>query len=252
MKSIVLITLLSFLIAPFCVAQEGMVLVKGGSYNTKREVKNDGKWVDMKKSVNDFWIDTIEVTVGQFAKFIAATGYITETEKKGVSTVYGGKQKENVNWRHDINGNPRPKSDYDYPVIHIAAADAIAYAKWCNKRLPSEDEWEFAARGGVKETQNYKYSGSNKPSLVAWWNDGKIGGGIHKGGLLKPNALGIYDMTGNVSEMCSDIRFDGKAVVSKGGSFLDEDRLSNYNSGIAAYHYYSDFMNGFRCVKDVR
>jgi len=254
MKNILLITMLSFLSVQFSSAQKGMVFVKGGSYTTKREVNNDGKWVVMKKSVNDFWMDTIEVTVGQYAKFIEATGYVTETEKKGVSTVYGGKLKENVNWRHDIDGNIRPKSDYDYPVVHIVAADAIAYAKWCNKRLPTEDEWEFAARGGVKETKDYRYSGSNKPSLVAWWNDGdaSTGSGIRKGGQLKPNALGIYDMTGNVSEMCSDLRFDGKAVVNKGGSFLDDDRLSNYNYKISMYYYYSGFMNGFRCVKDVK
>ncbi len=251
MNSKLLITLLAFLSVQFCLAQEGMVFVEGGSYTTKRE-NNGGNWVDVEKSVNSFWMDTIEVTVGQFAEFIAATGYITETEKKGVSTVYGGKRKEKVNWRHDMYGNLIPKSDYDYPVVHIAAADAMAYAKWCNKRLPTEDEWEFAARGGVKETKNYKYSGSNKLSLVAWWadGDGRTGSGIRKGGLLKPNALGIYDMTGNVAEMCSDLRFEGKAVVTKGGSFLDEERLLNYRHSLASYYYYSGLMDGFRCVKD--
>ena len=100
-------------------------------------------------------------------------------------------------------------------MINVTVGDALAYCEWLGRetgktiRLPEENEWEFAARGG-KKGRGYAYSGSNNSDEVAWYVDNS-GGSTHEVATKKPNELGLYDMSGNVSERC------GKQEARAGG-----------------------------------
>lgn len=193
--------------------------------------------------VDGFWMDKTEVTNAQFTRFIHATGYMTVAERTPRAEDFPGAPPENLvagsvvfsppaqavplnnhfqwwsyvkgaNWRHPLGPGSDLKGKDQYPVVHIAYEDAMAYAKWAGKRLPTEAEWEFAARGGL--------SGKVYP----WGDELKIGGkwmanshqghfphqdtgedqytGIGPVAKFPPNGYGLYDVAGNVWEWTSD------------------------------------------------
>lgn len=118
-------------------------------------------------------------------------------------------EKAGVDWRHDETGNLRRTNENDHPVMHVSKNDATAYCKWLSSkvegkkfRLPTEAEWEYAARGG-KHSRQFIYSGSNHINDVAWSRENSELRAFPVG-RLNPNELGLYDMSGNVSEWCSD------------------------------------------------
>ena len=132
----------------------------------------------------DFYISKTEVTFEQYDRFCDETGYIKPID------MYGRGEQ---------------------PVINANVADAIAYCKWASKetgktiRLPKESEWEYVAKGG-NNSKHYKYSGSDSEDDVAWLLGDAINPPLptHPVGQKQPNELGIYDMSGNVYEWCSD------------------------------------------------
>jgi formylglycine-generating enzyme len=205
--------------------------------------------------VAPFRIDAFAVTSARFAKFVADTGYVTEAERFGWSFVFYGFLREGgaalaapaaTPWWRGVQGAcwSRPEGPgsnvltrADHPVVHVSWSDARAFAAWAGGRLPSEAEWEFAARGGLH--------GATFP-----WGDDLMAGGRHrcnvwqgsfphrdtgKDGFVgtapvdafEPNGFGLYNSVGNVWEWCEDT-FDrpGEAAlrtgqrVMKGGSYL--------------------------------
>jgi formylglycine-generating enzyme required for sulfatase activity len=252
-----------------------MVWVEGCSFMMGSNEGDEDEKPVHEVSLNGFYMGKYEVTRGQFRKFVEATNYQTEDEKDGGAWIYSVEEKkwvkkDGLNWKKDAKGNDCYKTKENHPVIFVSYNDAIAYINWLkstsNKkyRLPTEAEWEYAAKGGHKNSL-YKYAGSDNIDEVAWYGDANDE--THPIGTKKANALGIFDMTGNVWEWCSDWYdknhyqhsmksnpeggLTGDYRVLRGGSFnhgtfncRPADR--NYN-----LPYYSNYFVGFRLACSV-
>lgn len=310
-------------------APENMVWITGGEFSmggVNPTGMQDGGFETMQDArpvhrayVDGFFMDATEVTNAQFAAFVKATGYITVAEVTPTreefpdalvedlvpgSVIFApptGKvslgnylqwwaYEKGADWKHPLGKKSDLKGKENYPVVHVCYEDAAAYAKWAGKRLPTEAEWEFAARGG-------------KPgNLYAWGNElkpeGKWPANIFEGSFpskdladdgyagiapvkqYAPNSYGLYDVGGNVWEWCSDwYRPDyyaqfkdavaknptgpadsydpqepgAKKRVQRGGSFLCTDQYcTRYMVGTRGKGEYRSATNhiGFRCVQD--
>ena len=202
-------------------------------------------------SVSGFWLDAHEVTNGEFSRFVEETGYVTTAERvptpeelaaqlppgtelpptselRACSLVFSPPQSgqrvrgfldwwsvsEGASWRHPEGPGSDLEGRWEHPVVHVSHDDAAAYCAWAGGRLPTETEWELAARGGL-EGKVYVW-GDEKPAKGTWlantWqgvfpyrDDGNDG---HRGtapvGSYEPNSYGLYDMSGNVWEWVAD------------------------------------------------
>lgn len=162
------------------------------------------------KITRPFYLGVYCVTRGQFAKFVAATGYKTDAEKDGE----GGwgythdanaplAQRPEFNWRT----NGLSQTD-EHPVMNVSWNDAVAFCTWLGEqerkkyRLPTDAEWEYACRAGTT-TVYFCGDGAEQLGKYAWYS-GQSGLGTHEVGQKLPNALGLYDMLGNVWQWCAD------------------------------------------------
>ncbi|MBN1112943.1 MAG: formylglycine-generating enzyme family protein [Bacteroidales bacterium] len=181
-----------------------MVSVMGGTYQMGYGTSSNTAPVHM-VTVNSFYISKTEITRQQYANFLNAYG--SDVIKEGK---YAGESLESIYlekidgvWRVDIRYIDTVMYCFpNRPVAAISWYAADEYCKWAGGRLPTEAEWEYAARGG-NQTHGYTYSGSNIVGDVAWYS-GNSGGSTHDVAQKMPNEINIYDMSGNVYEWCSD------------------------------------------------
>lgn len=308
---------------------QGMVLINGGTFDMGGDngQADPDELPKHKVQVSSFYIDLTEVTNIQFRKFIDATGYVTTAERKpawvelnktippntpkppdsvlvAASLVFKPSTgpvdlndfsqwwswKKGADWKHPEGSQSNIKGKDNFPVVQVSWDDAMAYCKWAGKRLPTEAEWEFAARGGLVNNiypWGNEHINSGTPKCNSW--EGKFPyqnnqtDGFYKLSPVKsfkPNHYGLYDVAGNVWEWCSDLynydyykelkdkttinpkgsgkSFDPQEPYAvkrslRGGSFLCND---GYCSGYRVARRMKSSPDtglehtGFRCVKD--
>lgn len=225
------------------ISTQGMIHIPGGTFRMGSDEHYEEESPAHNVRVDDFWIDPFAVTNADFRKFIDATGYVTLAERPANPADYPGAKPEllvpssvmfrrseqpvdlrnhynwwtyvaGADWRHPRGPQSSLQGLWKHPVVHVAYEDALAYAQWAGKELPSEAEWEFAARGGLDGAE------------FAWGNDlmpgGKAMANFWQGefpwqnleedgyewtapvGAFPPNGYGLYEMCGNVWEWTSD------------------------------------------------
>jgi sulfatase modifying factor 1 len=218
----------------------GMVLIPAGTFAMGDTLyPEEGPIREV--SVRSFWMDRTEVTNADFAAFVKATGYVTTAERpdqKGAavfvmpsgsadlsSITSWWRYVEGANWRQPGGPGTSIEGRDQFPVVAVTLADAEAYARWKGRRLPTEEEWERAARAGAqtppdREQPRDANTWQGLFPLVDTAEDGHAG--IAPVGCFKPNAWGLFDMVGNVWEMTATTYagHEPRAQVIKGGSYL--------------------------------
>lgn len=284
-------------------SKKNMVHLPGGEFlmgtDSPVAFPQDGEGPVRKVTVNPFYMDQYAVTNAEFAEFIKATNYQTEAESFGWSFVFhlllsaetAKKVTQHVAatpwwavvegayWKQPEGPDSTIEDRMDHPVVHISWNDAVAYSNWKGKRLPTEAEWEFAARGGL-EQQEYPWGNELTPDgehrCNIWQGtfpnentkaDGYLGTAPAR--TYEPNGYELYQMAGNVWEWCADwftnIDKDkggrknplgpssGQAKLIRGGSFLCHKSYCNRYRVAARSANTPDSSTsnmGFRCVVD--
>jgi len=205
-----------------------------------------------KLSLPEFWIDRTPVTNAEFARFVEATGYRTTAEQTGIGCAYTGSQWEDIrgaDWRHPGGPQTDIQNKADHPVVQVSWVDAAAYAEWAGKRLPTEQEWEKAARG----THGGEYPWGNHAPSGELCNFNHHEHGTTPVGKYSPQGdspYGCMDMAGNIWEWtASDDESGGKVLRGGGWSHPGEYlRLALRPVHAADERYDTD---GFRCAVGV-
>jgi formylglycine-generating enzyme required for sulfatase activity len=267
--------------------RDTLVVLEGGPFLMGTE-DEDAQLADREGPVREvrlapFAIDRYAVTVERFAEFVEATGHTTDAERFGWSFVFAGllpddfpptravatapwwRQVHGADWAHPEGPQSSARDRLDHPVVHVSHDDARAYCAWAGLRLPTEAEWEYAARGGLVQA---RYP----------WGDELTPGGEHRANIWQgtfpehntledgylgtapvdafaPNGYGLHNMSGNVWERCADEFTPTPGTFAmRGGSYLCHDSYCNRYRVAARTGDTPDSSSGnsgFRCAADV-
>jgi len=280
---------------------KGMVLLPGGSFlmgaTDSEGFAADGEAPVRAVTLRPFWIDTAAVTNARFAAFVAATGYTTDAERFGWSFVFSGllpddfpqtrgvaaapwwRQVMGACWRQPEGTDSSWEGRAEHPAVHLSWRDAVAFCKWEGTRLPTEAEWEYAARGGLEQAR-YPWGNALTPGghqMCNIWqgtfpsqntlDDGFLGTAPVTA--FAPNGFGLSNTSGNVWEWCRDWFSPtfhangprknpagprtGQARVIRGGSYLCHRSYCNRYRVAARSSNTPDSSTGhagFRCARD--
>ena len=258
-------------------APPGMIWIPGDRFWMGTEHMEDAKPIH-EVEVNGFWMDRTDVTNKEFARFVKATGYVTIAERPLDPKEFPSLAAEDLvqgsvvftpppgpvpldhplawwsfvkgaDWRHPQGPGSDLRGKENYPVVQIAWPDAVAYAQWAGKRLPTEAEWEFAARGGL-DRKDYPWGNELRPG--GKWRANTFQGhfpykntsedgyaGVAPVASFPPNNFGLFDMSGNVWQWTSDwyrpeyysqLRRDGVLAINPKGP---KDSFDPQEPGIA-------------------
>jgi len=221
-----------------------MVRVPGGKFLNGRD----------KQEINlpEFWIDRTPVTNREFARFVEATGYKTTAEINGLGCAFTGRVWEDIpgaDWRHPGGPKTAILEKGEHPVVQVSWTDAVTYARWAGKRLPTEEEWEKAARG----TDGRAYPWGNQEPTGTLCNFDRHEDGTTPTGKYSPQGdspYGCADMAGNVWEWTASMGENGTRILRGGGWSHPAWTVQSFTPS----HHDPDERydtDGFRCVWDV-
>ncbi|MDA3865841.1 MAG: SUMF1/EgtB/PvdO family nonheme iron enzyme [Salinivirgaceae bacterium] len=253
-----------------------LIAVKGGSFEmgcTAEQYQCSEDEIPAHEVIlSDFYIGKYEVTNAQFCAFLNSKNAGEDAFIEGKQLMNSDQKLSQINFE---NGQFVPAEGMgSYPVVEVSYFAAKSFCQWAGGRLPTEAEWEYAARGGQKSNK-YTYSGSSNLDDVAWHFENTKSDesaqfyekhGTMRIGQKKPNELGIYDMSGNVYEWCNDVYTrdyygvsevnnpkgpkSGDSRVLRGGSWGDQKKSCRLSFRISVGEYTNYFMYGLRLVKD--
>jgi formylglycine-generating enzyme required for sulfatase activity len=280
---------------------ENMIRLPGGKFlmgtDDQEGFPADGEGPVREIAVDPFYMDMATVTNRQFSEFISATGYQTDAERFSWSFVFYGLLSDEMReshpevavqapwwcaipgatWDHPEGPGTGIDDRMDHPVVHVSWNDAMAYCAWAGKRLPTEAEWEYAARGGLVQ-KKYPWGDELTPDGEHHCNiwqgtfpdynsleDGYLGTAPARS--FMPNGYGFYNMSGNIWEWCGDWFSrdfhqtagrqnptgprEGQTKVIRGGSFLCHHSYCNrYRVAARSSNTIDSTASnmGFRCV----
>jgi formylglycine-generating enzyme len=262
----------------------GMVDLEGDSFLMGTDdpdgFPDDGEGPVREVELSPFGIEEVAVSNQRFREFVDDTGHVTDAERYGWSFVFGGllpdafpdtsgvaeapwwRQVYGASWRHPEGPKSSIEDRLDHPVVHISWRDADSFCRWAGLRLPTEAEWEYAARGGLVQ-QRFPWGDELEPdgehAMNVWQGRFPSENTLDDGYLgtcpvdeFPPNAYGLHNMSGNVWEWCADWFHPGQARVIRGGSYLCHYSYCNrYRVGARSSNTPDTSLGhtGFRCAR---
>lgn len=249
-----------------------MVFIPGGTFRMGSDHHYAEEAPAHTVRVDGFWIDPCTVTNADFRRFVDATGYVTLAERPANAADYPGADPAllvpssvvfrkspgpvdlsnhmnwwayvaGADWRHPRGPGSTLQGLWKHPVVHVAHEDALAYAQWAGKALPTEAEWEFAARGGLDGAEfawGDEFMPGGTPMANTWQGDFPWQNTLEDGyewtapvGTYAPNGYGLHDMTGNVWEWTDDF-YQDHGRIKRACCTLDNPRGCDLEASIDA------------------